>query len=269
MRKTVAIIGRGYVGRAHEEFFKGKFDIVLYDPPQGFTDKEAVNKADLAVVCVPTPMMESGEGDMSLIEETFSWLKTPLILIKSTILPGTTAALAKKYGMADRLAFSPEFIGEGGYPVPHWEKVPHATDMKLHTTFIFGGERKAVERIVPFYTRVRGPFGEYRMTDATTAELLKYMENAWIGTKVTFCNEFFDIAKSYGVSYDELRELWLTDGRVGRSHTVVYPDQRGFDGKCIPKDTNAIYRAAQKQGAQPTLLKAVIETNDRIRGAAR
>src|SRR5579859_3875968 len=220
--KNIALIGRGYVGKAHEAFFKDKFDLVFYDPPLGFSDKGKVNTADLAIICVPTNMRPDGAADLSIVEETLSWLKTPLILIKSTVPPGTTNRLAKKYKLDSRLAFSPEFVGEGGYPVPHWQGVPHATDMKLHSSFIFGGTKEALDKILPFFNKVRGPFGEYRTTDATTAELVKYMDNCWIATKVTFCNEFYDIAKTYGVSYDELRELWLTDGRVGRSHTLVY-----------------------------------------------
>ncbi len=263
--KKVAIIGHGYVGRALESFFKEKFDIVLYDPAQGFTDKAAVQNADMAVVCVPTNMKENGRADLTAIEETFAWLRTPLIVLKSTVPVGTTARLITEHGLEESLVFSPEYIGEGGYPVPHWDGVPHPTDMRLHTTFIFGGKKSTIEKILPFFTRVRGPFAEYRITDPTTAELTKYIENAWIATKVTFCNEFFDIAKAFGVSYDELRELWLTDGRVGRSHTLVYTHKRGFEGKCIPKDTYEIYLSAYERGAEPTLLHGVLATNEQIR----
>ncbi|MEI7719990.1 MAG: hypothetical protein WCI89_02150 [bacterium] len=263
--KKIAIVGHGYVGQAIDVFFKNKFEIVVYDPAQGHVDKGAVNSADLAVVCVPTQMGEAGAADLSIVEDTFSWLMTPLIVLKSTVPPGTTEGLIQKYSLQDRLVFSPEFIGEGGYPVPHWEGVPHPTDMKLHKTFIFGGKKETVEKVLPFFTRVRGPFGEYRITDSTTAELTKYMENAWIASKVTFCNEFYEIAKTFGVSYDELRELWLADARVGRSHTLVYPDNRGFGGKCIPKDTNGIYDAAKKAGFDSPLLKAILERNDAIR----
>lgn len=264
--KNIAIIGHGYVGKAIEDFFKEKYAITIFDPAQGFADKDAVNKADLAVICVPTNMLSSGEADLSALNETFSWITTPLLLLKSTVPPGTTERLIKTYDFEDRLAFSPEYIGEGGYPVPHWEGVPHPTDMKLHRTFIFGGKPTTIERILPFFTKVRGPFAEYRITDPTTAELTKYMENAWIATKVTFCNELYDIARVHGVSYDELRELWLTDGRVGRSHTLVYPDKRGFEGKCIPKDTNALYLAAKHQGYTANLLRSVLATNALLRG---
>ena len=69
--KSVAIIGYGYVGKAIEAYFKDEYRIVLYDPFLGYMDKEPVNEADLAVVCVPTPMQEDGSVDLSAIEETF------------------------------------------------------------------------------------------------------------------------------------------------------------------------------------------------------
>lgn len=264
-KKTVAIVGYGYVGRALEAFFNGTFDIVLYDPPQGHRDQAAANKADLAVLCVPTPMLEGGCADLSAIEETFAWIQTPLVALKSTVPPGTTARLALQYRLEDKLIFSPEFIGEGGYPVPWWEGVPHPTDMKLQKTFLFGGKRTTVEKILPFFTAVRGPFAEYRITDPTTAELTKYMENVWIAAKVTFCNELYEVAKAFGVSWDELRELWLTDGRVGRSHTLVYSDRRGFGGKCIPKDTNALYQAAKEKGYDASFIAAILKKNEEFR----
>lgn len=275
--KKIGIVGYGYVGKAIAQFFEGKFTLEVYDPNMEawrdkaghifeISSKEDINDCDLAIVCVPTPMKEAtGEVDISIIEDVFSWLKAPLIVIKSTIPPGTTSQLADKFNLRDKLVFSPEYIGEGGYPVPFWEGVPHPTDMKLHKTFIFGGNYTAVEKIIPFFAKVRGAFAEYRTTDSTTAELTKYMENAWIATKVTFCNEFYDIAKRLGVSYIELRELWLTDARVGKSHTIVYPDKRGFDGKCIPKDTNGIVNLMEVQyGYTPLLLDAVLKANNKF-----
>ncbi len=265
MNNKVAIIGHGYVGQALENYFKDKFEVVIYDPIKGFDDKELVNACGLAVVSVPTTMLEDGSVDLSIVDEIFQWLQTESIVIKSTIPPGTTKKLAEQYNFADRLVFSPEYIGEGGYPVPHWEGVPHPTDVKLHQHIIFGGSREARDAVRPYFERVSGPFAHYHMTDSTTAELTKYMENTWIATKVTFCNEFYDIAGSYGVDYAELRELWLTDGRINPSHTLVYADQRGFDGKCIPKDTNGMVKNAAKQGYEAKFLAAVLDRNEDFR----
>jgi UDPglucose 6-dehydrogenase len=90
------------------------------------------------------------------------------------------------------------------------------------------------------------------------------MENCFLATKVTFCNEFYDIAESFGVDYNELREIWLLDGRIGRSHSTVFEDKRGFTGKCLPKDLNALIKASEKNGYKPNLLKSINETNNEM-----
>lgn len=266
MKKTVAIIGNGYVGKASAQYFARKFEVVLYDPPQGFEDKDAVNRADLALVCVPTPMGEGGIADLSYIEETFSWLKTPLIIIKSTVPPGTTKMLAERYSLEDALVFSPEFVGEGNYHVPHWKGYPHPTDMSLSEYFIFGGPRSATSKVIPFFTPISGPHTRYMQTDYATAELVKYMDNSYLAMKVTFANEFYDIAKTFGVDYAELRELFTLDGRVDSTHTVVFPDNRGFGGKCLPKDVSGIVEASKKAGYTPSFLGAVLLNNRKFKG---
>ena len=265
-RKVVAVIGYGYVGKALVDFFKSHFDILIYDTakPEVSASKEEINKkADLAVISVPTPMENDGSADVSAIEGTLSWLKTDLVLIKSTIPPGTTDMLSKKFKR--KLAFSPEYIGEGNYEVPFWKGHPHPTNMKLHDFVIIGGERETARKILSYFKRVLGPEAQYEITTSITAELVKYMENSFLATKVTFCNEFYDIAKNLGVEYDELRELWLLDGRNSRSHTLVYEDSRGFGGKCLPKDVNAIVKASTKAGYKPKLLESVLKVNEEIK----
>ena len=97
------------------------------------------------------------------------------------------------------------------------------------------------------------------------SELAKYMENCYLAAKVTFCNEFYDIAQKAGVSYTELRETWLMDERMGRSHTFVYPDKRGYDGKCLPKDVAALIAQADELGVDVGFMKAVREKNEKYR----
>ena len=280
--KSIAIVGFGYVGRAVARFFADHYKIKVYDPYLQGNEEElnhpnisqetkydAINSCDFAVVCVPTPMGVAGEVDLSIIEQTVEWLNTPLILIKSTIPPGTTKKLREQTGKS--IVFSPEYIGEGKYVVQWWKDkgYPHPTDMKYHDFQIFGGERKHTSGVVEFFKRVLGPDVRYMQTDSTTAELVKYMENAWGATKVIFCNEFALMADAFGVDYDELRELFLLDGRVERMHTAVFKDNRGFGGKCYPKDVNGIVRASEKAGYEPKLLKAVLQVNDKLRGETK
>jgi UDPglucose 6-dehydrogenase len=261
-KPKVGVVGYGYVGKAVHAFFKNSTSGAIYDPALGFTDKDTVNACDFAIVCVPTPMQPDGAVDLSYIKDSLSWLKTPLIVIKSTVPPGTTAKLIQEHVGDSLICFSPEYIGEGNYPVPYWDKIPHPTDMTLHAFHIFGGDKKATNKAIEYWKRAAGPFAKFMQTDSTTAELVKYMENAWIATKITFVNEFFDIAGAFGADYNELRELWLMDGRIGASHTLVYENKRGFDGKCIPKDTNGIVSAATAKGYKPKLLTEVLQINE-------
>src|SRR5439155_21788336 len=81
--------------------------------------------------------------------------------------------------------------------------------------------------------------------------------------------EFFDLAQRFDVDFNELRELWLLDPRIGKSHTFVFPDQRGFGGRCLPKDLAAIINSAERLGYEASLLKAVLTTNERMRTIPR
>jgi len=81
--------------------------------------------------------------------------------------------------------------------------------------------------------------------------------------KVVFVNQFYDLARSAGVDYEELRRLFLLDERVRASHTEVYPD-RGFSGKCLPKDVKAIIAWARGR-ADATLLSNILAYNERLR----
>ncbi len=280
--KKIAVIGHGYVGDAIFKFFGNHFDTCVVDPK--YTDFEAkkleANDCDLAIVCVPTPMSEDGSVDLSFVESTLEWLTKPLVLIKSTIPPGTTDYLKEKFKTKEtieepeyaeevvtprRIVFSPEYIGEGNYFIPFWKDYPHPKEMQYHSFQIMGGDRKDAREVLEYFQKVTGPEARYHVTDAKTAELCKYMENAYIATKVTFCNEFANIAEAFGVDYGELRELWLLDGRVGRMYTSVFKDARGFGGKCLPKDVNGIVQQTKKVGYQPKLIEAVLAVNKEIR----
>lgn len=273
--KKILIVGYGFLGKAMGDFFKGHYDIFTYDPYLATNNgldsvtvldnkKASATNFYLAIVCVPTPMHGDGSVDISLVDEAVALVNSEYILIKSTIPPGTTAMLANKYGK--RIVFSPEYIGESTYVTPWWKDIgymdPH--DIKKHDFFIFGGKESETSEVLQTFKKVMGPIPKYIQTDSKTAELTKYMVNSWGSTKVMFCNEFARIAETMGVDYDELRELWLLDGRVNRMHTAVFKDKRGFGGKCFPKDINGIVKASEEAGYLPKLLQEVINSNTRI-----
>lgn len=96
------------------------------------------------------------------------------------------------------------------------------------------------DRVAELYAYVKNGYYKLRFTDSVTAELWKYMLNSFLALKVTFCCEFADIAEKFGVSYPELRELFVMDERVGASHTYVYPDKPYYDSHCFNKDVPAL-----------------------------
>ena len=254
----VAIVGYGHVGRAMHKIFPDAF---IYDPfiEEYKETQKLINKeCDLAIVCVWTGSNKDGSCDTSIVESSIAWLKTPLILIKSTIEPGTTDRLKAEY--KKRICFSPEYFGEFSYWVPQeWSSA------QAWPYMVIGGEPEDRQEILNFFIPKLGPLKTYFQCTSTEAEIIKYTENAYLGLKVTFVNEVYDICQAFGVSWEQVREGWILDPRVNPSHTAVFVQNRGYSQKCLPKDILAFAKAAQKQGYRPQLLESVISTNNSIR----
>ncbi len=258
MNMTLGIIGYGVVGKALAQVFRydtGNADLVIYDKyVKGMNSprqRAALQECDLVFIAVPTPEGPDGSCDLSAIEEVASWV-SPVMCVKSTVPPGTVDRLAAKTGKT--ICFSPEYVGE-----TLWHPLK---GIASHGFVIVGGEKSACKLVIQAYQQYLGPMPRYFITDAKTAELCKYMENAFLATKVAFVNQFYDLAQGFGVDYNELRELWLADERVGRSHTIVTAE-RGYRGRCLPKDMASIIHAAKQAGGAP-FLEAVDRFNDEI-----
>ena len=259
----VAVIGAaGYVGNTVTKFFGRFHDLVKFDPMLGSKNstRDQVNKCELSVICVPTNQLSTGECDTSIVESVVEWVDTPLILIKSTVEPGTTERLAKKTGK--NLVFAPEFVGETKYGDGIFN---FGMNLQAQPFYIFGGDRKNTAQLVDIYSEMCGPDRVYRQTDFTTAELVKYMENSYFSTKLIFFYEIDQICKNLGVNFNEVREYVCLDKRVNKWHTTVFRgNKQPFGGKCLPKDTAAIAVASEKRGYRPELLHEVLRSNERI-----
>jgi len=281
----IGIVGLGYVGIGMLRFFEDMVTAV-YDPfitpenaeevrglgyAKGFDDKRAFGYLDLAIVSVPTNTAKDGEScDASIVEESVKWLTeiNPhlLILVKSAVVPNEIERIKDQYKA--RLVISPEYLGEGKYFVPFW-KYPDPVHMKYHTFQIFGGDKKDTSECVDIFVKKGGPNVNFYQADLKTVALCKYAENVWGAMKVTFCNELYEIAKAFGVDYNELRELWTADSRVEKMHTAVFRKARGFSGKCFPKDLKAIVKASTDAGYEPKLLKQIIERNEYFKSLSK
>lgn len=248
----IGIVGCGHVGGAMKLLFT---DAIVYDKYQNVGTHEGINKCDVAFVCVPTPMGENGECNTQYVDEVLDWLETPVIVIRSTVPIGYTKR--KRIELNKRILFQPEYYGET-------HNHPFA-DLTRREWIVLGGDAVDASQVVKAYQQVYTADLKIVKVDSDTAEMAKYMENAYLATKVTFCNEMYDIAKSYGVDYDTLREVWLMDSRINRSHTFVYEDDRGYGGSCFQKDMSALENMAQEKGIESELITAVIQKNRRLR----
>lgn len=257
---TIGIVGFGYVGKAMFNLFIKKYKTIFYDPyVDGSCTKEDINKCDMAVICVFTPSSPDGQCDISIVDETVSWINT-LILIKSTIAPGTTDFLIKKYNK--HIVFSPEYIGESDYDTGRHN---FNLDASLINFVTLGGDTQSVKKCADILIPILGPNKKYNQVSAITAELAKYMENCYLATKVVFCYEFDNICKSFGADYNAVRESWLLDPRIESSHTGVFKTNiYPFSGKCLPKDLLAMITASKEMGYDPLFLKEVEKSNFRI-----
>lgn len=244
----IGIIGVGHVGTAMSLLFK---DALLYDKYKNIGSMEEINTCDAAFVCVPTPLAEDGSCDTSAVEEVIQDCHCPLLILRSTVRIGFTREMVKKYNR--RIVFQPEYYGE---TVAH----PFA-NLSDRSWLSFGGDQESIDMAIRVYQTVINSNVRIFQADSDTVEMAKYMENAYLATKVIFCNEMFDICKKFGISYNKAREIWIADPRIGSSHTFIYEDNRGFGGSCLPKDTSSLAKQAKEAGVDATLLNAVIQKN--------
>jgi|SRR3989344_3996986 len=263
MNEKIAIIGLGYIGNKAYSFLKTNgYDVYRFDTEptkSDFKNIEELNRLnlDFAFICVPSPMASDGSCDTSIVKNVVKKIKARTIIINSTVPPGTT----KQFGKETKkdIVFIPEYFGE--------TKNHLLGDLNNRTFFIIGGEEENRNRVVDLFKYIFDSYDmRFCLVDSTTAEVIKYMENSYLATKVIFCEEFFKICEAFGVDYNQVREGWLLDPRIEPSHTFVRKDGNpGFGGKCLPKDVSAIISATEKAGYDPILLKAIFDYNEKIR----
>jgi len=250
----IAILGAGVVGTGMARIFP---DALMVDPPRGLSSYAEAAGADLAIVCVPSPMSETGACDTSYVESAVREIDAGLVLVKSTVTPGTCDRLRRETGK--RVVFSPEYMGESRYWTP--AQYPQPTDPTGHGWMIVGGEERDCSAIVDAFLPRLGPCTRFRIMTSLEAEVCKYAENAFFSVKVTFANALRDICEAAGANYHRVREGWLDDPRVGPMHSAAFMDARGFGGRCLPKDTAALAEYCRMIGVDPILLDAVIRAN--------
>lgn len=202
-------------------------------------------------------MKESGEQDLSFIKDFFRGIKkesNSIFIIKSTVLPGTTKNLVEEFGL--KIVFSPEFLTERTAKL----------DMLTQARIIIGGDVELVGRVKELFDE-RFMNRNIILTDSTTAEFVKYMNNTYFAAKISLMNEYYRLSQSLDVDWETAKFGFVSDGRIADSHLhVPGPDGRvGFGGTCFPKDINALITMGRELDIPMNTLEGAWATNLEVR----
>lgn len=262
----IGIVGLGFVGTAIYQGLKNFYNIYGYDidhTKSNSTLEKIVLHSDIIFQCLPTPMRLTGECDLTIVEASLKNIdelsrqhgRTPIVVIKSTVPPGTCERLNDTFSSLN-IVFSPEFLTEAN----------SIEDFKNQTRIILGGPRPYTTQVKTMF-RKAFPHVPIIKTGYKTAEMVKYFINNFLSVKVSFANEMYQICKSLDIDYDKVTEYALYDQRIGRSHLAVPgPDgDFGYGGHCFPKDLDAMIYVALSLGLEPAILEATKEKNNKVR----
>lgn len=252
------LFGMGFLGTAITHGFGLHAHIKAYDKFLSGYDSidDVVEHSDFIWMCLPTPMsIETGEIDLSILEDNLQAIHDrvteedqKVIIIKSTVVPGTTRSFAEKFPKLNFI-MNPEFLTARN----------NKLDFICASRIIIGADDTEVaDRLEEAY--------KYRFGNSTPiyrcgweeAELTKYGANCFFTLKISYFNFIHSMCEQLGLNFDNVRDMILADGRIGRSHANVpgWDGQKGYSGPCFPKDINALIHFAKSIGVNPELLEA-------------
>lgn len=250
--ENIAVIGAGVVGGSLIAYLRARgWTVGVFDPPKGHGDREAVAGAGTVFVCVPTPYTAGrGFDDGFLLEAVAGIPGGKTVVIKSTVLPGTTDLLQERFPQ-HRFLFNPEFLREAtaleDFLAPDRQIVGCTLQSRADATRVMA--------MLP-----RAPFE--RICGAAEAEMAKYVANSFLAVKVSYANEVFDLCRALRVDYTDVKDIVGADARIGASHMDVFDaGYRGYGGKCLPKDSKSLLDLAHSMGIEMQVLRAADRVN--------
>ena len=229
-------------------------------------DFSLINDCDFIFVTVGTPQNSNGAIDLSIIKKAIFSLGSsiqgnknkPVILVKSTVVPGTMKNIVlpilektskKKAGRDFGLISNPEFLQES--TAIRDTEFPHAVVLGGYKTKFMKKTKKLFVKLHPKVPII--------ITNHQTAEMIKYANNSFLATKISFINQLSNICQKIpGANIDDIAKTIGLDPRIGKLFLNAGP---GYGGSCLPKDMRALINFAKITGVKPILLNAVEEVN--------
>ena len=219
--KNYLIVGFGTVGQNFSKEIR-ELNPDIYDKYKLIDSKKNI-KYYITFICVDTPLTENYDLDITEVRNAINENDSEIYVIKSTCPIGTIDRLTIETGK--RIIFSPEYYGQ----------TQHNNNFNFDYT-ILGGDKDTCIEVIQALMHCYDARHEFKITDSKTAEISKFMINSFLATKVSFCNSFYNLSQIYGISYEELREIFILDPRINNSHTFVYKDTPYWDTHCLNKD---------------------------------
>lgn len=261
-KKTLMIVGDGFVGGAIRKALEPHHNIIIQDPPKGYDNGNyrGLINLDGVIICLPTPSDDDGYCDDSLVLDEYYKIRSAFsfvpILLKSTTSVTTLNHLECLEDTG--LTFSPEFLtAANAYEdLMNSEHMIFANCMPGDNPFWSDIFVQALRNVTPVFMR-----------SLVEAGITKYTINSFLATKVTFFNEIHELCERYGVSYQRVKLATQLDKRIGTSHMDApgADGLHGWGGACFPKDTSEFLLTSKDSGAELELLSKAIELNRKHR----
>jgi len=243
------------VGTQVKSWFESQgIEVLAYDKGKNLGSAEETNKADIIFICVPTPYKEGQEYDLTILDEVIEGIPDgKVVVIKSTVNPGTTDRYQEKYPNKT-FVFNPEFLTEATAKKDFFEP-----DMQII------GITDRGHAIASQLVSILPPSRITRVVSAIDAEWVKKLRNSFYAVKVIFFNQIYDIMERAGGDYETVRSIVVEDKMIGNSHSFIFhKGYRGYGGKCLPKDTYSLIDFARRLGIEPELLAITRKINESL-----
>jgi UDPglucose 6-dehydrogenase len=250
----IGIVGVGMVGETLQYGFERIGHDVYAHDIKWPTRLENLLQTELIFVCVPTPANGRGECDISAVEGVAHDLDKlrykGLVVIKSTVTPGTTDRLADEHPVLC-FAFCPEFLRE---------RSRYSDFVEQHDVCIIGADCKEhFDLIVQAHGSLPKQFVRLEPLEA---ELAKYFVNVYNAMRITFANQFFNVCEKAGADYTAIKNAVAKRQSIGDYYLECNKRFRSFGGNCLPKDTRAFYQYGLSLGANMELFEDIIALNE-------